>query len=311
MTTIPSIPSPCIGICRLDQATGYCLGCGRTADELAEWSSATDARRSAIWSKLPLRFAALGLVVTRLPWSHERIVAFVADSLLQRSGTCVLGCYGATAEFVVDDDEVCDVSVDGNVVSAISEKGALRLTMGEHVRALALRDDRAREGYRAVFLVVLKSREMLPVAAALTPLGLDEDAIRSSRRRDLWFDLGLGRAEMRFCVRTSEAGLLDVLNGAVGLPLTALLSTWGAVILSRSPDRVIETPLGRAEIGTSIPHPGGRSPAGPHTHLLPDYLLTVRATEPGIELPPVYALGATFHPRAAVADGGATECSGS
>jgi hypothetical protein len=89
--------------------------------------------------------------------------------------------------------------------------------------------------------VVLKSQEMLPVATALTPLGPDENAIRSSRRRHPLFDLGLGRVEMRFCVRTSEAELLDVLNGATGLPLTALLSTCGMAIMRSSPARVVET----------------------------------------------------------------------
>ena len=30
-------PSPCIGVCRLDDRTGYCLGCYRTIDEIADW----------------------------------------------------------------------------------------------------------------------------------------------------------------------------------------------------------------------------------------------------------------------------------
>ncbi|MEM8878798.1 MAG: DUF1289 domain-containing protein, partial [Pseudomonadota bacterium] len=29
--------SPCVGLCRLDEATGYCLGCARTGDEIADW----------------------------------------------------------------------------------------------------------------------------------------------------------------------------------------------------------------------------------------------------------------------------------
>ena len=30
-------PSPCIGICRIDQATGWCKGCLRTLGEIADW----------------------------------------------------------------------------------------------------------------------------------------------------------------------------------------------------------------------------------------------------------------------------------
>ena len=82
-----AIPSPCTGICTMDGALGLCLGCGRTGDEITEWSSAGDVRRSAIWAVLPERIDALGISITRLPWSHDRIAEFVAESLGQRSGT--------------------------------------------------------------------------------------------------------------------------------------------------------------------------------------------------------------------------------
>jgi predicted Fe-S protein YdhL (DUF1289 family) len=39
--------SPCINICQLD-AQGLCVGCRRTLDEIAEWSSASEARRREI-----------------------------------------------------------------------------------------------------------------------------------------------------------------------------------------------------------------------------------------------------------------------
>jgi len=49
------VPSPCINICRMDAATGYCEGCLRTIDEIASWSGADDATRRAIWVQLPER----------------------------------------------------------------------------------------------------------------------------------------------------------------------------------------------------------------------------------------------------------------
>jgi predicted Fe-S protein YdhL (DUF1289 family) len=292
-----AIPSPCTGICTMDGALGLCLGCGRTGDEIAEWSSAGDERRSAIWAVLPERINALGISITRLPWPYGRIARFVAESLGQRSGTWVLGCYGATAEFMCHHDEPCDVSVTGETITAISNRGALQLTIGEQVRALQLRAGRSGHGYRAIFLVVVKARATLPVATTLTPLDRDEGAIRPECRNDAWFDLGLGRGDLRFCVRASAIELRDKLNQASGLPLSDLLQAAGATIVKHSPARVVESPLGRAEIYTPIPPPGGQSPDGPHTHLLPGHLASGRATQPGIDLPPVYALGATFHPR--------------
>jgi predicted Fe-S protein YdhL (DUF1289 family) len=281
----------------MDGALGFCLGCGRTADEVAEWASADDMRRSAIWAVLPVRVDALGISVTRLPWRQDQITEFVAESLRQKSGAWALGRYGATAEFICDHDEPCEVSVTGETITAISGRGALQLTIGERVRALRLRDDDSRHGYRAIFLVVSKARVTLPVAKTLTPLGRDEGAIRPEFRNDIWFDLGLGRDDLRFCVRASSADLLDTMNQALGLPLLDVLQAAGALIVKHSPARVVETPLGRAEIYTPIPLPGGQSLDGPHTHLLPDHLESARATAPGIDLPPVYALGATFFPR--------------
>ncbi|MGH6856679.1 MAG: DUF1289 domain-containing protein [Methylocella sp.] len=290
------IPSPCVGICTMDGALGLCLGCGRTADEVAEWSSAGDLRRSAIWAVLPERINALGISITRLPWPHGRIAEFVTESLAQKSGAWALGCFGATAEFICHRDEPCEVSVTGETITAISGRGALQLAIGEHVRALRLRADHGRQGYTAIFLVVIKARATLPVASTLTPLGRDEGAIRAECRNEPWFDLGLGRDDLRFCVRASAADLLDTLNQRSGLPLLDVLQAAGALIVKDSPARVVQSPLGRAEIYTPVPPPGGQSPDGPHTHLSPGHLESGRATPPGIDLPPAYALGATFYP---------------
>ncbi|MGH6838142.1 MAG: DUF1289 domain-containing protein [Methylocella sp.] len=292
-----TIPSPCTGICTMDGAVGFCLGCGRTDDEVAEWSSADDVRRSAIWAVLPVRIDALRIAITRLPWRQDQIAEFVAESLRQKSGAWALGRYGATAEFICHQDEPCEVSVTGDTITAISGRGALQLTIGERVRALRLRDDDSRNGYRAIFLVVSKARVTLPVATTLTPLGRDEGAIRAECRNECWFDLGLGRDDLRFCVRASAADLLETLNHASGLPLLDLLRVAGTLIVKHSAARVVATPLGRAEIYSPIPPQGEQSLDGPHTHLLPGHLESGRATPPGIDLPPVYALGGTFFPR--------------
>lgn len=41
-------PSPCINICRMDAASGLCLGCFRTLAEIARWSALDDPARRAI-----------------------------------------------------------------------------------------------------------------------------------------------------------------------------------------------------------------------------------------------------------------------
>ncbi|GAB6050764.1 hypothetical protein JCM16106_16130 [Hydrogenophilus islandicus] len=51
--------TPCIQICQIDPATGWCLGCGRTLDEIARWSLMSDAEHDQIFAQLPERLASL------------------------------------------------------------------------------------------------------------------------------------------------------------------------------------------------------------------------------------------------------------
>lgn len=53
-TPVPGVASPCIGVCRLNDAD-VCEGCHRTLDEIAEWSSVSDDRRRAILDAIAAR----------------------------------------------------------------------------------------------------------------------------------------------------------------------------------------------------------------------------------------------------------------
>ncbi|HET6376006.1 MAG TPA: DUF1289 domain-containing protein [Methylocella sp.] len=299
----PIIPSPCTGICTMDEALGLCLGCARSKEEIEEWANAAASRRLAIWDELPARWEALKIPVIRLPWQADQIAAFAASSLKANSGTWVLGCYGACAEFFFPNGAGFEVSASGGTVTALSKQGALQLSIGGYSRALQLRPGHADGGSEAIFLVIAKTRASLPAASVLTPLGPDEGAIAPEKRRYPLFDLGLGRADLRFCVRPAAPELTEALTRLSGQPLEEVLEKAGSLLVKHSPARVIETVLGRAEIFTPIPPPGGAPPLGPHTHLLPSLLASGRSAPPGIDLPPAYALGATFYPKAVPAGG--------
>ncbi|MDH4052989.1 MAG: DUF1289 domain-containing protein [Rubrivivax sp.] len=57
------VPSPCINVCQMDEATGWCRGCLRTIDEIALWGSLPDdakrevlgllRRRRIVWRQRP------------------------------------------------------------------------------------------------------------------------------------------------------------------------------------------------------------------------------------------------------------------
>jgi Predicted Fe-S protein len=53
-----TVLSPCIGICSLDDA-GLCLGCRRSAAEIASWTRMDDDQRLQLIELLPSRAAGV------------------------------------------------------------------------------------------------------------------------------------------------------------------------------------------------------------------------------------------------------------
>jgi len=49
------VASPCINVCRMDAASGYCEGCSRSLEEIACWSAYGNAEKRAVLAQLPAR----------------------------------------------------------------------------------------------------------------------------------------------------------------------------------------------------------------------------------------------------------------
>lgn len=49
------VASPCVDICRMDAASGYCEGCRRSLEEIAGWSGYSPAEKRAVLAQLPAR----------------------------------------------------------------------------------------------------------------------------------------------------------------------------------------------------------------------------------------------------------------
>jgi predicted Fe-S protein YdhL (DUF1289 family) len=49
------VSSPCIDVCRIDEASGLCAGCWRTLDEIGAWSAMDAQARLAVWDSLVQR----------------------------------------------------------------------------------------------------------------------------------------------------------------------------------------------------------------------------------------------------------------
>jgi predicted Fe-S protein YdhL (DUF1289 family) len=55
-----SVPSPCITVCQVDDATGCCIGCYRSIDEIREWPILSADEKRAVLARIAERKATAG-----------------------------------------------------------------------------------------------------------------------------------------------------------------------------------------------------------------------------------------------------------
>ncbi len=300
----PTVPSPCVNVCVLDPASGYCQGCGRTGEEIADWRAKPEAVRRAVWQAIPGRLAELGVGVRPLPWGRDDITAFVKTSLESHGGTWLMGCHGGVGEFATRGGEgqatrrPVTVTVTDRQLTARTAGAAMALAITPSTRAWAMtRPDRP----DLIALTTPRLAGAAPGPGVLTDLGPDPAPLHDAAPGARLYDFGLARDDMRFCVRADVADLRAELDAAAGTPFPDHMTAIAHGIFGHGPVRVITTGLGRMEVTAPIPAPGGRSPDGPHTHLLPDLIALGRATPPGMDLPRDHQLGALFYPAIAPA----------
>jgi hypothetical protein len=193
----------------------------------------------------------------------------VAAHLRSARSSWSIGAFGAIAEFHRDASEETELSA----LSAVTIGGAISVRTDGRCRAFAYEILSARAGVwlHGVALCLPEAQARMQAREALAELGPDREAVRPQDRGQVLFDLGLGLANCEFCVRTDDGELCDALRAAVGSPLLA-----NAPLVDRlkraSPHRVMRSRAGRIEVFQDIAPEGGRSPTGPHTHLLPRFL---------------------------------------
>ena len=289
-----SVTSPCTGVCKLDAATGWCLGCGRTGAEMDGWGIRTEASRQAVWDLIPGRLSQLGVTCRRLPWTTDEVRAFVATSLEDGQGTWAMGVEGAVVEFKSAPGQCTRVTHHGDALVAQTRNCAIGMLINDDVRALSF-DPPGLGSPPRIVLAVKRERGRLPVTYGVTDLGPDENALIQDTHTRL-FDLALGRKEARFCIRVAPGTACSDMERVLGLPLSQPLPKISGAFVQESPTRVIETALGRIEVQGAIPWPDALSLEGPHTHLLPEHLATGRALPVRTDLPRAYWPGAIFYP---------------
>ncbi|MEL6773556.1 MAG: hypothetical protein AAFP23_02265 [Pseudomonadota bacterium] len=208
-----------------------------------------------------------------------------------------IGSFGAIAEFHHDPDEGAVVA---EPLTRATERGAIRIQRLDAVvpvawEALSKNPARWQHG---VVLCLPESAARRPARRVLTEFGPDAEAIRPQDREAILFDMGLGQANIDFCIRTEDAALITLLRAQAGRSLFDQENPALGAILAAHPHRVALSAIGRCEVYQKIggPDTGGVSPLGPHTHVLPKLMAAGRTHSANIPVPEGLMPCASLHP---------------
>jgi hypothetical protein len=209
-----------------------------------------------------------------------------------------VGTFGAVGEFVRDPDEECSVRRLSDCSEVVTARGGIRVTPRENAAVIAYETfvgDGETWGNAVAFCV---PREGGSARRVITCLGPDAGALRAEDRESTLFDLGIGAGHVSMCVRTSDPELRGTLKDAEGQPLLGTSASRCSELMRRlSPARVLLSPLARIEVYAIIPAEGGKSPSGPHTHLLPKLLASGRTHSANVPIPDGLQPVLSMHPR--------------
>ncbi len=193
-----------------------------------------------------------------------------------------LGTFGAIAEFCRDADEPVRLVQSEEAVSAVTRRGGIALKPDAAIRPFASEGITKTGWNQRIALCLPRDDCAMNQRAALTEIGPDHQAPREEDREAILFDLGLGALQADFCVRIGDRNLVKRLREHAGRSLFETGNPAMGMILAANPHRVFISRLGRIEVYQPIPPPSGKSPEGPHTHVLPR-LLQSRRTHPATE----------------------------
>jgi hypothetical protein len=212
-------------------------------------------------------------------------LAHVAGHVLDPAVQWDLGTFGAIAEFMREPDEPAQITRADGSLAVATTRGALRVEDRTDVRIIAYETVSRHAGQwrHGIALCIPRDASAMHGRRVVTELGRDRAAVRAEDRPALLFDLGLGLLQADVCVRTADPGLIAALRAGEGRDLFEAGNPVSGEILRAGPHRVFMARLGRIEVFQPIPPPTGKSPAGPHTHILPKLLRSGRthaATEP-------------------------------
>ena len=221
---------------------------------------------------------------------------FLAEHLTDVETAWSVGTFGAIAEFTRDAEETAALDRGTNAISVVTGRGGLRIEAHDALRPIASESLTAQSWSQRVALCVPEEACAMNQRSVLSEIGPDHNALRAQDRSAILFDLGLGALQLDACVRSSDAAVVAALRRWVGQSLFAAGNGAMGVILAANPHRVFLSRVGRVEVFQPIPPPDGKSPEGPHTHVLPKLLRHKRSHAATEALPAGWIPCAHFYP---------------
>lgn len=219
--------------------------------------------------------------------TREDFAALIRRHLDDPTHSWAIGTFGAIGEFhrVADEPAERRSGEDEDVV--VTERGAIRIFTEVAPTTMAYEGLSARRHRwtHGVAFCLPEVSAAIGGASVLTEVGPDDEAIRPENRGDILFDMGAGAAYVRACVRARDDDLLTVLRRAVGRSLMDPDNEAMRAVVAASPHRVFLSRLGRVEVYQGIPTANGKTPIGPHTHVLPQLLKSGRKYSATIPIP--------------------------
>jgi hypothetical protein len=236
--------------------------------------------------------------------THSAAIDLLHAQIADADAQWSLGTFGGIAEFSRDRDETVSLTQSATGAAAITARGGIAIDLSGDCRPFAF-ECITRSGWsQRVAFCLPAHRCAMNRRAVLTELDDDHEALKPEHRGSVLFDLGLGALQADLCVRIDDHDTVARLRSHCGRSVFEPTNPAMGLLLETNPHRVFVSRIGRIEVYAPIPPASGKSPDGPHTHVLPKLLKSRRthaATEP---IPEGWIPCAHLYPGHPVRDGG-------
>ena len=213
----------------------------------------------------------------------DDVTSLIREELATATTQWNLGTFGAIAEFLRDPGEPAELGDGPGRLFAVTDRGGIGFDDLSQVRLFASETAVGQGWSHRIALCLPEAACATNRRSVLTELGPDGAALRPQDRTGIRFDMGLGTRQVDICIRTGDPALIATLRSVAGRSLLEAGNPAMGAIVSAGPHRVFVARAGRCEVYQPIPPADGKSPEGPHTHVLPQLLRSGRthaATEP-------------------------------